>query len=63
MSLGRATALIRPHALLLAAGAAFAAIAGRLLPGTMLPLALFAGSGALLALALAGWASGLRPRR
>jgi two-component system cell cycle sensor histidine kinase/response regulator CckA len=59
MSLGRATALVRPHALLLLAGAAFAAVAGRLLPGTMLPLALFAAAGALLALALAGWAGGL----
>jgi two-component system cell cycle sensor histidine kinase/response regulator CckA len=59
MSLGRASALIRPHGLLLLAGAAIAAIAGRLLPGTMLPLALFAASGALLALALAGWVGGL----
>ncbi len=67
ISLGRASALVRPHALALTVLAGLAAIVGRLLPGTTLPLALFAAAGALLALALAGWTGGaiaaLRERR
>jgi two-component system cell cycle sensor histidine kinase/response regulator CckA len=53
---GRAAALIRPHALGLALAACLAAFLARLAPGEAATLALFAASGALLALALTGWA-------
>jgi two-component system, cell cycle sensor histidine kinase and response regulator CckA len=55
ISMKRATALVRPYALGLAAIAAFAAVAGRLVPGTTAPPVLFAAAGAFLALALTGW--------
>ena len=55
VSFAQASALIRPHAAALAIGAAFAAVLARLAPGETLPIALFAASGGLLALSLAGW--------
>jgi two-component system cell cycle sensor histidine kinase/response regulator CckA len=51
----RATALIRPHAAGLALAAVLAAILARLVPGEAAALGLVSASGALLALALAGW--------
>jgi two-component system, cell cycle sensor histidine kinase and response regulator CckA len=56
VSLGRATALIRPNAAGLALAAVLAAILARLVPGEAAALGLVAASGALLALALVGWA-------
>jgi len=60
ISFGRATSLIRPHALGLAMAAGIAAIVARYVTGTTIAVVLFATSGALLALALAAWISAAR---